>query len=212
MTSCTANNNTAAAGGAIYAILGATISLVGTTISTNTATLGSAYGNDYYVDRNAVISATNCTLADGAIGSSGSLCLAGNNTIVRVLKNCDGGTVTISSGASINLTSSIAPGGGVTISGGANQDHATVIYSGTPNGSTGSYEYPVVISGTEISSIGEISGATITSIDDSITGCAIYFIKSGESVISDTLISLEDPYDLVSSQGAGAVLVRVTGD
>jgi hypothetical protein len=65
------------------------------------------------------INITGATVGYLAIASGGSVTLSGENTFVQIFADGGGGgTVTISSGASINLTSSIEPGGGIEVLGG----------------------------------------------------------------------------------------------
>lgn len=82
--------------------------------------------------------------------------IAGTNTLATVN---GAGSVTISSGASINLTSSIAPGGGITLYGGHYEAPTTIIGSG---GVSRAFE-DLEIKGSTINNAGLIFGATIYS-------------------------------------------------
>jgi hypothetical protein len=62
------------------------------------------------------------------VNTNATVTLVGNNTIDSVVGS---GSVTISSGASINLTSSIAPGGGITVETGGCTVNGNVIPAGT---------------------------------------------------------------------------------
>ena len=66
------------------------------------------------------------------------------------------------------------------------------------------------ITGSAVTKIGAISGATVTLPSSS---CQIEFVKSGETVVSSAFIQAsETPYVLETQQGAGAVLVRAIED
>lgn len=65
------------------------------------------------------------------IEDRGNVAIAGTNTIGKLTDGGTSGTVTISSGVSINLTSSIVPGGGITVLTGGCTVNGTAIAAGT---------------------------------------------------------------------------------
>ena len=103
-----------------------TVNLSGCTISGNSGT-----GPALIVNSNAVANISGCTFAGNklTVGSGGVITLAGQDTIDTLVDGA--GSVAISSGASIALTSSIAPGGGIQVVGGTCTVNGNVIESGT---------------------------------------------------------------------------------
>lgn len=87
-----------------------------------------------YCTTGAKMNFAECTLNATCVLFGGSATFAGENTVKRVAKETDGsGFVTISSGATINLTSSIDPGGtgGITVLTGGCTVNGNVIAAGT---------------------------------------------------------------------------------
>ena len=179
-------------------------------------------GNSGYQGKGVYIAGGKATVSNTDFGTDQDICfrfgtgeleIGGNCSIFRVSKNAnanDSGSVTIFSGASINLTSSINPGGGITIYGG-DMDNPTTIYgsAGSATQSRG-FSAECVITGSAVTKIGAISGATVSLASSS---CQLEFIKSGEETVSITYMQAnESPYVLETQQGAGAVLVRVSED
>lgn len=128
--SCTMSGNKGYTAGALHVNAGASVSLSGCTITGNIAS--SAFGGGLNAYGNANISA--CTISgnsqgdiriasntvlikDSTVGliatSGGTVTFEGTNTLASAGGGT--GTVIISGGASITLTSSIAPGGGITV-------------------------------------------------------------------------------------------------
>ena len=107
---------------AVFATDGAIVDMQNCYVSNNVAKSG------IYTQRGAVVHLTGCTVSDIA---KGTFVLAGRNTLNSVTGVVASDTVTISSGASINLTSSIAPGGGIQVIGGTCTVNGNVIESGT---------------------------------------------------------------------------------
>lgn len=117
-------------GGGVYVYAGKA-TFDGCNISGNTVTDGVAC--DLYLetytgyDQNVTVQ--NCQLGIAYLTGGTRLTLAGSNTfdLIYARPAFDGsGTVIISSGASINLTSSIAPGGGIVVSGGCTVNGASI--------------------------------------------------------------------------------------
>lgn len=130
LVSCTMSGNKGYTAGALHVNAGASVSLSGCTITGNIAS--SAFGGGLNAYGNANISA--CTISgnsqgdiriasntvlikDSTVGliatSGGTVTFEGTNTLASAGGGT--GTVIISGGASITLTSSIAPGGGITV-------------------------------------------------------------------------------------------------
>lgn len=84
------------------------------------------YRGDLYVLQGTAYIDGGCSI-DNAKLDSGSVVMGGSNTIELIdYYSTHSGTVTISSGASINLTSSIAPGGGIVVDGGCTVNGVSV--------------------------------------------------------------------------------------
>lgn len=153
-------------GTALFAINSNTVaSLVRTVVSGNTDTA-------IDIVSSAMVSASDCTILDRIrLRNGGRLTCIGSNVIGLVSGGDGGGSVTLTSGATLDLTGNtratpIAPGGGITFESGG----ATVYPSA---GSAGAY----VLGGVTLTSLGNtnvISGgmATVTS-DAVIKDCAI---------------------------------------
>ena len=146
--SCTISGNTAANGAGIYIgqSSGTYADIRACSIVNNTSGGIIAYGNtltdiaDSVVSNNAnydvrIIGGV-VNVSGGTIGlaltSGGTMTLAGNVAIAQASGGA--GSVTISSGASVNLTTSITPGGGITVLGGCTINNKAVPASpeGTP--------------------------------------------------------------------------------
>ncbi len=103
---------------------------------------------------------TDCTFEQGRKisffqeGSGAEIALAGSNVIQSISGSA--GKVTMSSGASVVLSSSIEPGGAITIPAGA---VVTIIGS---NGVSSGYFSDLAVTGSTITNLGRIYGATVT--------------------------------------------------
>jgi len=121
-------------GGAGRLTLGSSATFIDCVFSGNSSTQNRYY-NALGVTYGGKATFSNCTFdsvtSQGVyINSGGTVTLCGTNT-VDTLWGDSIGSVTISSGASINLTSSIAPGGGIQVVGGTCTVNGNVIESGT---------------------------------------------------------------------------------
>ena len=152
--SCTITGNTATLGGGGIFYFNP-LNLVDTVCSGNTG----QYGADLYL-------AGNTTSIEGS--TVGSIMLDGGATVVVRGENKLGvinrrgsstNSVTVSSGASISLTSGMIPGGEITLYGGHYEDPTTIIGSG---GISRTFE-DLEIKGSTINSAGLIYGATVYS-------------------------------------------------
>ena len=181
MSDTTISGCSASSGGAMFLARGSVLSAVRVTFLDNQA------ATFYHINiENSDAEFSSCTQSGGAAGAlyiqavgAGSsatatitdcefsslikvnaaatvLNIAGTNTLATVN---GAGSVTISSGASINLTSSIAPGGGITLYGGHYEAPTTIIGSG---GVSRTFE-DLEIKGSTINNAGLIFGATIYS-------------------------------------------------
>jgi len=223
--SCVFSSNRASPnyGGAVYQFGSGSALYSGCAFSDNSAPYAN-YGNAITVYANGganVATLKDCTFEAGQTiclrGASASLALSGSNTILSYIKNLssfEGGTVTISSGAILDLTGNtnaapIAPGGGITLD--ASPSSGVVIIGSAGSGTqTRTFAGGGTITGSAVTKIGAISGATVTLPSSS---CQIEFVKSGETVVSSAFIQAsETPYVLETQQGAGAVLVRAIED
>lgn len=147
------------------------------------------------------------------ISTNRELKLYGTNKIGRV--NSGGtGTITLTSGAILDLTGNtnatpIALGGVITLD--ASPSSGVVIIGSAGSGTQArTFAGGGTITGSAVTKIGAISGATVTLPSSS---CQIEFVKSGETVVSSAFIQASDtPYVLETQQGAGAVLVRAIED
>lgn len=128
LVSCVITGNTANAGGALFLTSG-TFTASGAVISGNTAP---TRGKDLYFGAETA-SITDCTIGTVTLAAGGTMSIAGGNTIDSVVpySTSNGGAVVITSGASINLTSSINPGGDITILEGGCTVNGNVIPAGT---------------------------------------------------------------------------------
>jgi len=162
LKSCTLTGNTAnKQGNAIALNYGASAELESCIISGNAGAANGLFA------QGAVVLLSGCTVNDNAYlsDSSGKIILAGTNVINKIT-GINSPTVTISAGALITLTSSIAPGGGIVMP--ARPESAPVqIHYNDPDApvqegySTREFN-ELEIRGTTISNLGVILGATVT--------------------------------------------------
>ena len=130
ITSSVITGNTCGAGkrgaGIFVPNTNATVVLTGTTVTGNNPSAS----HDIYLLNTGIASATACVLGD-CYTSAGSYCFAGINTVDKLTGAA--GKVVISSGASINLASSINPGGtgGITVLDGGCVVNGAAITGGT---------------------------------------------------------------------------------
>lgn len=203
--SCTITGNTSGNGSGLFCDQGV---FSGCTISGN---LGGS-GDIRFTSSSAVVSATDCTFG-GAYTSRGKLYLTGSNHFDLIAGAS--ATVYIAEGAIVDMTGASAatvvnPGGGITLYGGSQTNH-TKIY-GSEGSATQLREFgaKATITGSAITKIGAITGATVTLASSS---CQVEFIKSGEATVSSAFVQAADtPYVLATEQGAGTVLVKVVED
>ena len=119
ISSCTLSGNKAKGAGGIYIEQGATATLMDTVVSGNTATNGTNAGSDCYIASGTTLKISGgCKIGSVMLASNGGLFLAGSNTFDFIGHNASGASVTVSSGATINLTGNtnatpINPGGGI---------------------------------------------------------------------------------------------------
>lgn len=125
LVSCVVSGNSASTAGA--GIRGANVTLIDTVVSGNIG----AQSELYLGYGNSVLS--NSTIGGAIYVNTAGVTLAGSNNITRLNAAIHDGTVTISSGASINLTNSINPGGtgGITVLTGGCTVNGAVIPAGT---------------------------------------------------------------------------------
>ena len=147
----------------------------------------------YYGGTGATVTLTGSTVGRIGIGNnsagSQSLILTGSNKIdiVSGWSNTSAATVTISSGASINLTSSIAPGGGITLYGGLSGNLTAIIGSG---GVSHTFE-ECEVHGSTITSLGLIYGATIY---PGQYGHDVVYTEDGGTTSSSTLVGADSSF------------------
>ena len=136
---CTFFGNTAPKGGGIDVYKGSAI-IKNSLISGNTAPNGKDLNVEIYSGDSASVVLSGCTVGSAAVGGVNptyggiaEIVFAGSNAIESLIALAGSGTVIISSGASINLTSSINPGGtgGIQVEGGTCTVNGNVIESGT---------------------------------------------------------------------------------
>lgn len=146
---------------------------------------------------------------------NGTLNVSGDNRLNVVSGTGSAtGAVTISSGATLDLTGNtnttpIAPDGGITLDASPSSG-VVIIGSAGSTTQTRTFAGGGTITGSAVTKIGAISGATVTLPSSS---CQIEFVKSGETVVSSAFIQAsETPYVLETQQGTGAVLVRTIED
>ncbi len=180
-SNCTFAGNSASLGAAFDVwTSGSYLELDGCIVSGNYAAV-----NTINVRVSATVSAKSCVFGTGEIiGLYGSsyLYLSGSNSIYTVTG--ENSYVVISSGASINLTSSIAPGGGIVIPSGADV-----------NINDNDYHAFGGITASSVNSSGYIGGATV-SLPDGAT-CTYTYWSGGQSV---------------TTSAAGPATVVVPGD
>ena len=145
----------------------------------------------------ATVKVSGGSLSVGSVSAhGGTIELAGNATIQMT-----GGTVghvTISSGATVNITSGIVPGGVIVLCGGTYPSSTTIVYSG------GSRTFEDLdIRGTTITNQGIVYGATVYSnVGDDHN---IYFTGDGGATSSSVIVTGQTEY--VVSGG----LVQISG-
>ena len=149
---------------------------------------------------------------------NGTATLTGSNTFDLLLEysTTNYATVYVTSGAVIDLTGTthnpaIKATGGVIVYGTDDYSSQTTIIgsAGSATESRG-FSARCTITGSAVTKIGAISGATVSLPSSS---CQLDIIKSGESVVSTVYMQAsESPYVVETQQGAGAVLVRVSED
>ncbi len=196
---CIVSGNSAdsgATGGAIGIASGATASIVGSVVHGNG---GTTPNKDLFVGGSCVISAS--TVGIVGVAANGVVTIRGNNTITQIKPNSSGvtgGSVTISSGATITLTSNVEPGGDITLYGGASLSPTTIVGGGISR----IFE-DVEIHGSTISSQGIIYGATVYSNigDDHY----VYFTEDGGATSSSVIVTGATEYVVPGG------LVRIVG-
>ena len=199
LTDCTITGNTAGAGAAIYAGAHNAVTMSGCTITGNRAIPQGAYfGGVLTAEYNrAGFILSNCTVSGNTLGNGPAVRAAYNNTFVTLSGGCviegninvvstgrctlagsnvidsisgTAGSVTISSGAIIDLTGNanatpINPGGAIVIPARLGDDTATVQinYTDSVTGDPESRRFDeLAIRGTTITNQGIIYGATVT--------------------------------------------------
>lgn len=132
--------------------------LSGCIISGNTSTTGPNVGQDIVLSAGAKLTADSCELGHVTIANNGKLELNGSCIIDSVgLRAANtGGVVEITSGATVTIKRSIQSFQGIVISSGA---IATIIGS---NGTTSAYLSELALTGTTITSVPAVLGATVT--------------------------------------------------
>ena len=207
-TACVFTGNKCNSGGMAFVKDTASLELTSCVVSGNIGTK-----NGILVRHNATLTLTDCTIDDPITAmDTPSINMNGNNKINII----SGGTasVTISSGAILDLTGNtnaalIAPGGGITLDASPSSG-VVIIGSAGSTTQTRTFAGGGTITGSAVTKIGAISGATVTLPSSS---CQIEFVKSGETVVSSAFIQAsETPYVLETQQGAGTVLVRAIED
>ena len=200
MNDCIVSGNSASydtLGNGIAVAVGASATLSGTTVRSN--------GTDGDVMIGGSMSIIGgCDIH--SIHNGGLLVIAGSNKIDVVTTRNNGGvivngSVTVSSGASITLTSSIAPGGDITLHGGAYSDPTTIFYSSGGVSESRTFS-ELDITGSTINSMGLIYGATIyaptgVTVDHNV----LYTTDNGATSSSTIIYNADIPYVV-----AGALL------
>lgn len=165
LSGCEVTGNVATAtsggGGGIYC--NGQLTLSKCYLHANTASGGAGRGPDLLIQSaNARVDACDCRIGRMTTRDNGTVALHGSNSLI-ILNGGVSGKLIVTPGATLDLTSateSINPGSGVTLSAGSATEKVTVIGSG---GQSRTFE-DSVISGTSISKIGAIYGATITDV------------------------------------------------
>ena len=127
--------------------------------------------NSLYVYYGASCTLIDCNVEDARVNTSGAtILLSGSNTIGTIKPVYGSGSVTISSGAVVDLTGNtnttpIAPGGGITLYGGTDSNPTKILFSsGTSSGSR-TFERAEIY-GSTITNLGLVLGATVTTTND----------------------------------------------
>ena len=217
MSGCSIYGNTAKFGGGIHVSGSGTMNLVDCFVKGNTATNPSGNNTgDIFIETGATVIIDGGTIGTVCENAAGNPQLKGYIVLDAIYPRSNGvaASVTISSGAILDLTGNtnttpVAPGGGITLD--ASPSSGVVIIGSAGSGTqTRTFAGGGTITGSAVTKIGAISGATVTLPSSS---CQIEFVKSGETVVSSAFIQAsETPYVLETQQGAGAVLVRAVED
>lgn len=194
VTDCTITGCTAVIGAGINASAG-TVNLSGAIFSGNVETDIYGYAGTFtYINGG-------CTIGVIRSGDTGANWIfTGTNSIGKI--ETGSGAVVISSGASINLTSSINPGGGITFESGG----ATIVYSnGASSLKLGDYKVKsiesggsVVLSGVQATD-GVASGGTLTMPEGAT---AVYVAEGKHLTFSDCVASVYFAPNGVTAMGS----------
>ena len=217
MSGCSIYGNTAKFGGGINVNGSGTMNLVDCFVKGNTATNPSGNNTgDIFIETGATVIIDGGTIGTVCENAAGNPQLKGYIVLDAIYPRSNGvaASVTISSGAILDLTGNtnttpVAPGGGITLDASPSSGVVIIGNAGSTT-QTRTFAGGGTITGSAVTKIGAISGATVTLPSSS---CQIEFVKSGETVVSSAFIQAsETPYVLETQQGAGAVLVRTTED
>jgi hypothetical protein len=153
-------------GGAFYIV--GTVKMSSSIVSGNTP---SNVGKGAFVVTE--LDMTDCSFADQIFlrGGTASVIMHGANTFGGyIINDSGGGTVTLTSGATLDLTDNknptpIAPGGGITLYGGTDSNQTKILFSsGTSSGSR-TFERAEIY-GSTITNLSLVLGATVTTTND----------------------------------------------
>ena len=217
MSGCSIYGNTAKFGGGIDVSGSGTMNLVDCFVKGNTATNPSGNNTgDIFIETGATVIIDGGTIGTVCENAAGNPQLKGYIVLDAIYPRSNGvaASVTISSGAILDLTGNtnttpVAPGGGITLDASPSSG-VVIIGSAGSTTQTRTFAGGGTITGSAVTKIGAISGATVTLPSSS---CQIEFVKSGETVVSSAFIQAsETPYVLETQQGTGAVLVRASED
>jgi len=147
LNQCVFSGNTASNGGAVAYIGGGTVSASGCVLPDGTVGFSLRLVNTV-----AVTVLDNCEVGTIQIDSGGVI-LTNSNAVKRIFGAS--GSVTISSGATVNITSGISAGGGITIPAGA---VVTILGSG----GSSAYISELALTGATITNTPAVLGATVT--------------------------------------------------
>ncbi len=133
------------------------------------------------------------------------------NSTIRAQANQTGGTVVISSGATVDLTGNtnttpIAPGGGITLYGGPMNSTTKIIGSAGSVTQMRTFE-DAIVSGTSISKIGAIYGATITDVPG--PGYSLTYTTDNGSTSNTVGLNDTAPTDVTAEYGSSAGVLSV---
>ena len=185
LVDCIVSGNRAVRNGAIAVSKTYAITLSGCSVYANN-------GLDAYITAGATVIISDSYLDSASLYAGGSAVIKGSAIIGTIVAGTgvNAGSVTISSGASINLISSINPGGGVTFE----QGGATIVYSnGASSLKLGDYKVKsiesggsVVLSGVQATD-GVASGGTLTMPEGAT---AVYVVSGKHLTFSDCVASV----------------------